>query len=237
MQAPGYDRIVIDNNLLRALLGMSLFLFLANLLLIPFSEELEATEGHFQYVLEQVDLNSEGTFATWFSSMLLLLNSLSAYLLARARWATNQRAALSTAIMAAGFLFLSIDDFIGFHESLESVTANLFIHNDSVNNAALKRNMGPLFGLSLAIILAIMVVGPYLRAVQPKNIPLLIGSIGCVFAVGVSELVYNVSGCTELWCFRIEVLFEEVSELGALLLFLTFQSRELSGLGGQAVPV
>ena len=59
---------------------------------------------------------------------------------------------------------------------------------------------------------------------------LLIACVGCVLTVGLAEFVYYQAGCLEHWCFRLEVLVEEGSELAAILLFLTFQSQELVAL-------
>ena len=233
MQSSSYYRVAIDRNLLLILLGVIVFLFLANALLIPFASELKSIKSPLRYVIRQIDLNLEGNFATWFSSMLLLLNSLSAYMLSRARWSTKRRVALTTAIMAAGLLLLSVDEFIGIHEFLERVMVYEFSNNHSMDSSTVKM-IGPLFSISLTIILVVLVAGPYLHAVQRKNILFLIASIACVFTLGLAEFVYRLSGCTEPWCFRIEVLFDEVGELAALLLFLTFQSRELAGLDDQA---
>ena len=166
---------------------------------------------------------------TWCSSMLLLLNAFSAYLLARGRWATNRRVALTTALMAVGFLLLSIDDFIGLHEFLEEVMAQALSHHDARDTSTVMA-LGPLFGIALASLLTVLVAGAYWRAVQRENLPLLIACVGCVVTVGLAEFVYYQAGCLEHWCFRLEVLVEEGSELAAILLFLTFQSRELVAL-------
>lgn len=227
MQTSRCSQLTIDRNLLRVLLGLIGFLILSNVLLIPFASDLESIEGHFGYVIRQIDLNSEVSFATWCSSMLLLLNSLCAYMFARGHWSTNRCVALIMAIMSVGFFLLSIDDFISFHESVESVTAYMFSSNVG---QTLKKTLGPLFAISLAIILASLFAVPCMRTMQRENIPFLIGCIVCVFSVALAEFVYRLSGCAEPWCFRLEVLFEEGSELSALLLFLTFQCRELLSL-------
>lgn len=235
MQTSKCSWLAIDRNVLIILLGMIVFLFLANVLLIPFASELKLIDSPFRYVIKLVDLNTEGNFATWCSSMLLLLNSLNAYMITRCHWLTKRRLALRTAIMAAGFLILSIDDFVGAHEYLEKIAASLISNlngnSGSLDSFMLKKYLGPLFSMCLVFIFIVLIAGPYLRAVSRKNISLLIACIACVFTVGLAEIVYRISGCVELWCFRIEVVFEEISELSALLLFLTFQSRELVNLG------
>lgn len=235
MQTSRYSQLAIDRTLLRVLLGMIGFLILSNVLLIPFASNLQSIDGYFGYVIRQIDLNSEGNLATWCSSMLLLLNSLCAYMLTRGHWLTNRRMALLMAIMSVGFLLLSIDDFISFHERVERVMANLFSSNVGVDKHILMSNVGPLFATSLAIILVSLFAVPFMRTMQRKNVPFLIGCIVCVFSVALAEFVYILSGCAEPWCFRLEVLFEEGSELSALLLFLTFQSRELLSLRNMSI--
>lgn len=230
MQTSKYSQSAFDRNLLRILLGMIGFLILSNLLLIPFANDLDSIHGYFGYVISQIDLNSEGNFAAWCSSMLLLLNSLCAYVLARDGWSTNRRVAQLMAVISVGFLLLSIDDFISFHERVESVSVFMFSKNYGVDKQLLERYVGPLFAISLAIIFGSLFVLPYLRTVKRERIPILIGCIGCIFLVALSEFIYRLSGCAEPWCLRLEVVFEEGSELSALLLFLTFLSRELLSL-------
>ena len=226
--------------------------------------------GPLWYLIHQFDLNVESNFATWCSSMLLLLNALSAYGLARGRWATNRRTGLVSVILAAGFLLLSVDDFIGMHEFVEQVVARTIVQpaeqadtsivalvslgeqargpsefvaaangvaqaagqpsNQADIRAAALMLLGPLFGIGLASGLTLLMAGSYLPVARAENLPFLSASIGCVFLVGLSEVVYNQAGGGAYWHFRLEVLFEEGSELLALLLFLIFQSRELDAL-------
>ncbi len=229
MHSSPYSPIALDRTLLRIVVGIISFLFVANALLVPLGSAPESLASPLRYVIHQVDLNEEGNFATWCSSMLLLLNAFSAYLLARGRWATNRRVALTTALMAVGFLLLSIDDFIGLHEFLEEVMAQALSHHDARDTSTVMA-LGPLFGIALASLLTVLVAGAYWRAVQRENLPLLIACVGCVLTVGLAEFVYYQAGCLEHWCFRLEVLVEEGSELAAILLFLTFQSQELVAL-------
>ena len=223
-QKSRYSQLIIDPNLLKVLLGILGFLILSNALLVPIAGELESIDGPLGHIINQIDLNAEGNFATWYSSMMLFLNSLCAYMLSRAHWSTNATVALLTAVTALGLVVLSIDDFISFHEYVEKVAAGLL---SSDNAPALKRNLGPVFAISLAIIFTVLFAVPYMRTVQRENIPFLIGVIVFACLSASVEIVYRLSGCAEPWCLRLEVVFDEGSELSAILLFLTFQSREL----------
>jgi len=230
MRAPRYSHHPINRTVLNSIWGIIGVLILANIIFIFFTPDLESLNLYRAFVVRQFDINAEGNFATWFSSMLLLLNSLCAYELAHAHWSTQRRLAVIIAIMSVGFLLLSIDDVIRFHESAESATASLLSGTDGMDKPTLKRYLGPLLAISLAIIFTFVFVVPYLRIVQRENIPLLVACIVCLFLVALSEYIYDLSGCAELWCFRLEVTIEEGCEFFALVLFVTFQSRELLSL-------
>lgn len=227
MQASTRSQLAIARNVPRVLSGIIGFLILSNALLIPFASDLESIDGHFGHAIRQIDLNVEKNLATWCSSMLLLLNAICAYMLAHCRWLTHRRVALLMMIMSSGFLALSIDDFIGLHDYVESVTADQFGGDDG---HTLVRNLGPLFAISLAIVFISLFTIPLIRTAQRKNIPLLFACILCVFLVALAEFVYLLSECAEAWCYRLEVVFEEGCEFSACLLFLMFQSRELLSL-------
>jgi hypothetical protein len=174
--------------------------------------------------------------------------------LARGHRDINRRVGLTSVILALGFLVLSVDDFIGIHESVEKVVALVSLAESTTRqrefvaaaNGAKRTSgqpaeqvdamaiasmlLGPLFGLGLASVLTLLMVSSYLPVSQHENLPFLSASITCVFLVGLSEVVYNQAGGSAYWHFRLEVLAEEGSELLALLLFLIFQSRELDAL-------
>jgi len=222
LQISACPRPALDPTLLRALWGIIGILILSNILLIPSGTELASVDGSWGYLLRQIDLNSEGTLATWCSSMLLFLNSLCAYILARAFWAKDRRVARLLALISFGFLALSIDDFIEFHEFVEGLEAGLL---GSGGWQVSKATLGPLFAASLAVILTALFAASSIRVACREGTPLVIASIACVCAGALAEGVYILSGCDAPWCLRIEVVCEEGCELLALVFFLSFQSR------------
>ncbi|WP_221032468.1 hypothetical protein [Actomonas aquatica] len=69
------------------------------------------------------DVDEEDSFPTWYSAMALLFTALT---LAAHAWGQTDQAQnqglIAWRVLAAGFLFLSIDEIAGMHETLNSVT-------------------------------------------------------------------------------------------------------------------
>lgn len=225
MQSSHSSHPVFDRRLLTVFASMVGLVIVLNVLLIPFGDDLELLERYF---VRQIDLNSEATFVTWLSSTLLLLNSLCAYLLARSYWATERRMGVIMAIVAVGFLVLSIDDLIGLHEYIEVNIAGVLSQFGERERSTVAGELGPVFGFVLLLLLAVFFARPYARRMKARNRPWLIATLICVFMVAFAELAWLRSGCGATWCFRGEVVLEEGSELLAGLFFLVFQSRELA---------
>ena len=67
------------------------------------------------------DVDEEDSFPTWFSAMLLLLTSVSLALQSFAAKQNKNALAGQWGVLAVGFLFLSIDEIAGMHETLNSL--------------------------------------------------------------------------------------------------------------------
>jgi hypothetical protein len=229
MKSGHASRAILDHIMIRVLVIIVLCLLAANAFFILFYDELIAIPRSAGFIVKQLDLSNEGNFATWFSSILLLLNSLYAYDQARHNWSFNRSVARTCIILSIGFLFLSIDDIIMFHERLERFATKLLM--DFGISGGLDMNIGYLFGGILGIILIILVTGSYFRSIKRENYLFLLCSIAFVIIAGLSEFVYDHwSWFDPKYIFRIEVFFEEGSEFGAILSFLIFQHREAVAL-------
>ncbi len=229
MKSGHASRAILDHVMIKVLVIIVLCLVAANAFFILFSGEFIKFPRSVGFIVKQLDLAIEGNFATWFSSILLLLNSLYAYEQARHTWSLNRPVARTCIILSIGFLFLSIDDIIMFHERLEGFTRKLI--TDFGISGGPDMHIGYLFGGILGIILIILVTGSYFRAIKRENYLFLICSIAFVIIAGLSEFVYDHwSWFAPNYSFRIEVFFEEGSEFGAILSFLILQHREAVAL-------
>lgn len=218
----------LDRTLVFLLAGLFLVLLFVNALLVVLDTNSSILAGPLRYVTHQLNLDAEGNFATWYSSMLLLLNAFYAYHLACSRRASDRPASFAYMLLALGFVFLSLDDFISLHEFLERVAATMLPSRDTLALPG-EAIPGSVYGLGLASILTIVGAGVYWSgAVKRENLLILTGCVLYVFLVGLAERAYVQSGCFTHTCFRFEVLIEEGSELLAMLLFLLFQSREFT---------
>lgn len=70
---------------------------------------------------ELFDVDEEESIPTWFSASLLLLVSATLCLIGRLERRDGDRYALYWFGLAAGFLFLSLDEIAGFHETLNTI--------------------------------------------------------------------------------------------------------------------
>jgi len=68
--------VSLDRPLLNLLVGLLACVLMANWCLVFFHTDLASIGSLLRYVIHQCDLNVESNFATWCSSMLLLLNAL-----------------------------------------------------------------------------------------------------------------------------------------------------------------
>ncbi|GAB5560983.1 MAG: hypothetical protein SynsKO_26300 [Synoicihabitans sp.] len=67
------------------------------------------------------DVDEEDSFPTWYSSMLLLLTAFSLWVYPRLAKEQDPTLSERWRILAIGFLFLSVDEIAGMHETLNSV--------------------------------------------------------------------------------------------------------------------
>lgn len=219
-------RAFFDHLLLRVAFGIGLVLIAANAIYILIADHVVTMPGLPGDIVRQMDLSREANFGAWFSSSLLLLNSLYAYTQMCHQRLSDHRAAMSYGFLSAGFMLLSIDEIIQFHEFLEKNAKRLFASNGI--ESALIKYTGILFTLALALTLLVLVFGSLHKFVRRENFHFLIYSIASVFIAALAESIYRYAGCHYLSrYFRLEILFEEGGELMAILFFLAFQQREI----------
>ena len=126
-----------------------------------------------------------------------------------------------TTSISVGFLLLSIDNLISFHESLEGMLIRILeITLPSIY-------IGSLFAFTLTIIF-IMIIIPYINVVYKKNSLLIYTIIALLVLVAFSEFIYKLIGNPHPMAYRIEILFEEGSEILASFLFLKFQLQSFN---------
>lgn len=198
------------------------FLILANIVFIVIAPRLYEFTGLAEFLFSQLDLGSEYNFATWCSSMLLLLNALLASILARRYWSVNRWVGVVYTCLAIGFFVLSVDDFIMLHEYVEELALEGLGDEDM--------DAGFLFGTILAVSLIALTAGPFLRSLDRRNVVLLSGTVGLVMICVAAEVALVQLDCDYVGrCFRTEVVVEEGGELLAILCFATMQYRTLIG--------
>jgi hypothetical protein len=198
-----------------------------------FVEQAGTLTGSSAAILHQFDLGRESNFATWVSASLLFLNGLLAAQLATIYKPIRQYAGLLMAALAVGLILLAVDDLLMVHERVEKLAAKLLTHaadfpgdTKQENSRAWRQAIGPLFPLGLAAVLAAVFAGPFKGVFLRRNLPYLVACVLLVCVAAVSEFAYKTLGCSEDWCFRTEIVFEEGGELAAILLFMIFLFRE-----------
>ena len=195
-------------------------LLLANIFFIFLGERIYELEGLSEYAFMQFDLGSEYNFATWCSSMLLLLNAGLATVLARRFWSVDRSVATVYTCLAIGFFVLSVDDFIMLHEYIEEIALE-WLGNEDLD-------AGFLFGTILSVSLLALTAGPFLRSLDRRNVLLLFGTVGLVMLCVAAEVALVQLDCDYVGrCFRTEVVVEEGGELLAILCFATLQYRAM----------
>ncbi len=114
-----HSPLAVDRNLIKIFTGIIVCLIFANVLFIAIADRLDFLERPWTFIVYQIDLNIEGNFATWCSSMLLFYNFILAYMLAFTFRSMNRQKTIVNGLIAAGFLLLSIDDISQIHERFE----------------------------------------------------------------------------------------------------------------------
>jgi len=156
---------------------------------------------------ELFDVDEEESIPTWFSSMLLLVTSITLFLVAVLSRQSNDRNAVYWAGLGAGFAFMSVDEIAGFHETLNSVIQ-----------------------ISWAVpglVVALIVGGMYLKFLSslPSATAVRFMMSGAIFvggAVGVElatePFLYN--DALDTMAYNLWTPVEEGMEIGGVILFL-----------------
>jgi hypothetical protein len=206
---------------------MFAFIVAVNILLVPYEPVLDEMDGHVSFLTGQLNLDDEGNFTTWASSMLLVIAALGSYMLCKERSASHPYVSKLLLVMALGFVVLSIDDVAQLHDYVEQVVSGTDPDSDTDTPAdEFERNLGPIFALTLTVLLGGF-LAPLMRSARTGNVRYLVGCVACVAMVALSEVTYLASGCEQDWCYQLEVLFEESFEFGAIFMFLAFLMYEI----------
>lgn len=186
------------------LLGVALFLLTMHVGLYTFNY----TASELPWLLLQLfDLDEEYNLPTWFSSFLLLNNALVLFVIAQADTSPYQ---LHWRILAAGFLFLSVDEVAGMHETI---------------NTAIEINWAIPGGIVALLTGAAFI--PFLRALPRQRAALYVLS-GVIYVSGaiIIELLSEDMDSDSL-SYMLAVAVEEGSEMAGACLFLAVNLRYL----------
>ena len=225
MDNPSAQDSIIDPCILKGLVAVAFLLILANIMWIFIAPEIDSLTGLLGEVAIQFDLVGERNFATWYSVTLLLFNSLLAYRQSCRYRQSHTRIARTYVILSAGFLALSIDDFISFHEFVEISAKKQGLNLQA--GSGLSDYSGLVFGILLGLTLLFLVSGAFFRHARKENRVFIILSLVLLLVSVLSESIYNAFHWFDLIRgFRIEIAIDESCELGAILSFLIFQQRE-----------
>jgi len=184
------------------LLVLSALLIGTHLLLFYYHHEI--AEVHW-LILQLFNLDEENNLPTWFASFLLLNNAAVLLLLSKDtehRWHWLG--------LAAGFLFLSIDEVAGLHESLNT---SIEIH-------------WAIIGAALIAIIGVVFI-PFLIAL-PRNVAsgyVLSGAIFVGGAIGIELLAQDMDEETLIYAYS--TALEEGMEMLGALLFLAINLARL----------
>ncbi len=154
------------------------------------------------------DLDEEEGFGTWFSTMLLMMASLLLALQAHICKTTSNRWRRWWVALSIGFLILSIDEAVGFHEYVNTVVED---------------TRWTTFGFGLVLIVGLVYL-PFLRAVPPRSRYLFIvaGMIYIGGAVGVEWATgwYEDNHLLDTLAYNLWTAVEEVLEMSGVALFI-----------------
>lgn len=165
------------------------------------------------------DVDEEDSFPTWYSAAALLLTAMTLAVRTRGAYQTQDPWRKHWGGLAWGFLFLSMDEIAGLHETLNSVTPFSW----AIPGAA----VGLLVGVA------------YLRFLfhLPRPIALAFAIGGAIFlggAVGVEWLTepFLENDALDTLPYNVWTAVEEGMEMGGVLIFLNALFKEMAGPTG-----
>ena len=157
---------------------------------------------------ELFDVDEEESIPTWFSSMLLLITSITLFLVAILCKQNKDKNANYWLGLGAGFAFMSVDEIAGFHETLNTVT--------QVSWAV------------PGLVVALVVGGMYLKFLTalPSATAIRFMMSGAIFvggAVGVELATepYLYNDALDTMAYNLWTPVEEGMEMGGVILFLS----------------
>jgi hypothetical protein len=173
----------------------------------------------FERALRLFDVNKEANLPAWFSSSVLLVCSLVLWATARAKSAVRDRFARHWWVLAAAFLYLSLDELISLHEATSSM---IRVRLDVSEGGAFSQAW-----VLLAAPLVLLFALAYLRFLiqLPARVKYLTLAAGCTYVAG--ALGMEVPGAyvrgeygADTFAYAVMTTVEETMEMLGAVIFL-----------------
>ena len=153
------------------------------------------------------DLDEEQSFGTWFSAVILLFSGRLLHLQARDPELADSNWRFAWRVLGLGFFFLSLDEVVGLHETLNTITDFSWT----------------IPGTIVAGIVGLIYI-PFLRHLPPRSrwLFILSGAIYLGGAVGVEHATnwYEDEGLLDTLEYNLTTVLEEAMEMGGVVLFI-----------------
>lgn len=172
------------------------------------------TVTHYRFVelpwllRELFDVDEEESVPTWFSSSLLLLTSVVLFVTAHLARQSKDKNSLYWFVLGLGFVFMSVDEIAGFHETLNSLTETSWA----------------VPGMIVALVVGLM----YMKFLSALPVPTAMRFVmsGAIFvggAIGVELATepYLYDDALDTLGYNLWTPVEEGMEMGGVILFLS----------------
>ena len=173
-------------------------------------------------VRELFDLDEEQSFGTWFSVVILLYAGYLLLLHAHAVRDTTGKMWIQWQILGIGFCFLSLDEMVGLHETL---------------NSTIEFSWAIPGGLMAMVIGALYI--PFLRRLPPHALwTFLLGGViyvGGAVGVELATEVYADEGLLDTLEYNLTTVVEEAMEMTGVVIFIHGLLRHIAGNKGERV--
>jgi len=164
----------------------------------------------------RLDLDGEATLGSYVSALMLLTAAGLLALIALRERRAGSGWALHWAVLAAGFLWLSLDEAIALHELMNRPIRSLLDAPGFISAWTL--------GGAIIVLLVGIAYARFLLSLDRRHaVPFLIaGALYVGGAVGADSLAGEIisSGLRESWLWSLELVMEEAAEMGGVILFI-----------------
>ena len=173
-------------------------------------------------IVELFDLDEEQSFGTWFSVVILLFTGYVLLLYSASQSRQGDSGILAWRILGIGFCFLSIDEMVGLHETVNSVIEMSWAIP------------GGLIALAIGVIYI-----PFLMGLpRPTLFRFLIGGmlyVGGAVGVELATEPYAEADLLDTLEYNLTTVLEEAMEMSGVLVFLTGLLRHIATTDSGAV--